>query len=70
MNQNELLQIESFVICPGCKRPLMRASLLNVKKAASGYGYCWRCGFEIWQIFKGTPAGEDIKTPTKPRPEY
>lgn len=58
MNKDELLKTEEFVVYPNCGKPLLRASLLNVKGAASGKNYCSNCHFEIALCFKGTPAGE------------
>lgn len=56
---NELLKTEEFVVCPNCGRPLLKASLLNVKGAVSGKKYCSNCHFEIGLCFKGTPAEEN-----------
>ena len=58
MDKNGLLKTEEFVICPNCGKPLLRASLLSVKGAASGKNYCSHCHFEVGLCFKGTPAGE------------
>ncbi len=59
MATNKLLKTELFVVCPNCRRPLLRADLLDVKGAAYGKNYCSNCHFEIGLCFKGTAAGED-----------
>ncbi|MBO5030655.1 MAG: hypothetical protein J6D08_02010 [Lachnospiraceae bacterium] len=58
--KNKILQIERFVICPNCRRPIFRASNLKIKGSAKGYKFC-RCGHEISMAFKGTPAGKGAK---------
>ncbi len=58
MKENKLLQTEEFVVCPNCGKPILKASLLNVKGAASGKNYCSNCHFEIGLCFKGTAAAQ------------
>ena len=63
MNQSELLQIESFVVCPNCKQPYMPASLLQKKGAVCEHNYCGNCGFPIWRAFCGMPCREGVEPP-------
>lgn len=57
--KNSLLQTEEFVVCPNCGKPILKASLLDIKGAANGKNYCSNCHFEIGLCFKGTRAAEN-----------
>ncbi|MBO5030656.1 MAG: hypothetical protein J6D08_02015 [Lachnospiraceae bacterium] len=61
--KNKNLQIEKFVVCPNCRKPIFRVSNLKIKGCAKGYNFCGACGYEINMAFKGTPAGKGAKIP-------
>lgn len=50
------MKFEKFLVCPNCKRPLCRKSVLELKGYQSRY--CDRCGFYYADVIKHTPAGK------------
>lgn len=70
MKQKEFIKKEMFVVCPNCGKPLLKASLLDVRGAAYGKNYCSNCHFEVGLCFKGTPSAEDAGNAEKGKAFY